>query len=103
MLIIIRQQGSLSKEKLGLLLGSSYGSVLNCPRLYLKGGIGALVVENRGSFKKGENVCVAEKKLAQRLNIPKEGSRSFLKYNNAKSLEIPKNMALIFCLLIARN
>ena len=54
MLIIIRQQGSLSKYKLASLLGSGHSSVLNWRRIYLKGGIEALLIENRGGFKKGK-------------------------------------------------
>ena len=87
MLIIIRQQGSLSKDKLGLLLGSSHSSVLNWRRIYLNGGIAALVVENRGGFKKGKIFGVAENKLAQRLNNPKEGFRSFIEIQQWLSAE----------------
>lgn len=78
MLIIIRQQGSLSKYKLASLLGSGHSSVVNWRRIYLKGGIEALLIENRGGFKKGKITTSAEKKLAQRLNNPKEGFRSFI-------------------------
>jgi transposase len=87
MLIIIRQQGSLSKDKLGSLLGSSHSSVLNWRRIYLNGGIAALVVENRGGFKKAKIFGVAEKKLAQRLNNPKEGFRSFIEIQQWLSAE----------------
>jgi transposase len=78
MLIIIKQQGSLSQDKLASLLGSGPGSVLSWRRIYLKGGIEALLIENRGGFKKGKITPVAEKKLAQRLHNPKEGFRSFI-------------------------
>lgn len=78
MLIIIKQQGSLSKYKLASLLGSGHSSVLSWRRIYLEGGIEALLIENRGGFKKGKITTSAEKKLAQRLNNPKEGFRSFI-------------------------
>lgn len=78
MLIIIKQQGSLSKDKLSLLLGSGHSSILSWRRIYLSGGIAALVVENRGGFRKGKIAGKAEKKLVQRLNNPKEGFRSFI-------------------------
>ena len=78
MLIITKQQGSLSKDKLALLLRSGHSSVLRWRRIYLKGGIEALLIENRGGFKKGKITTSAEKKLAQRLNNPKEGFRSFI-------------------------
>ena len=78
MLIVIRQQGSLSKYKLASLLGSGHSSVLTWRRAYMKGGIEALLIENRGGFKKGKITALAEKKLVQRLNNPKEGFRSFI-------------------------
>lgn len=78
MLIIISQQGSMGKYKLASLLGSGHSSVVNWRRSYLKGGIEALLIENRGGFKKGKITARAEKKLAQRLNSPKEGFRSFI-------------------------
>ncbi|MEJ0105394.1 MAG: hypothetical protein WDO19_23805 [Bacteroidota bacterium] len=52
-------------------------------RLYLKEGIEALLIENRGGFKKGKITAAAEKKLAQRLHDPKQGFRSFIEiYSN---------------------
>ena len=78
MLITLKQQGSLSKDKLALLLGSSHSSVLNWRRIYMDKGIAALLVEHRGGFKKGKVTALAEKKLTQRLNSPKEGFRSFI-------------------------
>jgi transposase len=87
MLITIKQQGSLSKDRLGLLLGSSHSSVLNWRRIYMKGGIEALVIENRGGFKKGKIAGAAEKKLIQRLNNPKEGFRSFIEIQQWLSAE----------------
>ncbi len=78
MLILIKQQGSLSKDKLALLLGSGHSSVLSWRRIYLHGGIEALLVENRGGFKKAKITAAAEKQLAQRLHNPKEGFRSFI-------------------------
>jgi len=78
MLIIIKQQGSLSKYKLASLLGSAHSSVLNWRRIYLKGGLEALLIENRGGFKKGQITPSIEKKLAHRLHDPKAGFRSFI-------------------------
>lgn len=78
MLILIKQQGSLSKYKLASLLGSGHSSVVNWRRSYLQGGIEALLIENRGGFKKGKITAAAEKKLASRLHNPKEGFRSFI-------------------------
>lgn len=78
MLIIIKQQGSLSKYQLASLLGSGHSSVVNWRRIYLQGGIEALLIENRGGFKKGKITASVEKKLASRLNDPQKGFRSFI-------------------------
>lgn len=78
MLITIKQQGSLSKDKLGFLIRSSHSSVLKWRNIYLSGGIEALLIENRGGFKKGKITLSAGKKLASRLNNAKEGFRSFI-------------------------
>jgi transposase len=87
MLITIKQLGSLSKDRLGLLLGSSHSSVLKWRRIYLKDGIEALVIENRGGFKKAKITGAAQKKLTQRLNNPKEGFRSFIEIQQWLSAE----------------
>jgi transposase len=78
MLITIKQQGSLSKDKLGSLIGSSHSSVLTWRNQYLNGGIEALLVENRGGFKPGKISSSVQKKLAARLHNPKQGFRSFI-------------------------
>ena len=78
MLITIKQQGCLSKDRLGSLIGSSHSSVLKWRNNYLSGGIETLVIENRGGFKKGKITVSAERKLVSRLNNPKEGFRSFI-------------------------
>ena len=78
MLIIIKQQGSLSQDKLASLLGSGPASVLKWRRTYLKGGLEALLVENRGGHRKTKITPQAENRLAQRLQDPKGGFRSFI-------------------------
>lgn len=77
MLILIKQQGNLSKYNLAELLGSSHSSVGQWRTAYLKQGIDSLLVEKRGGYKKGQITAEAEKKLASRLSSPKEGFRSF--------------------------
>jgi transposase len=77
MLIVIKQQGNLSKYKLAELPGSSHTSVAQWRNAYLQQGIDSFLVENRGGFKQSRITAVAEKKLAARLNNPKEGFRSF--------------------------
>jgi transposase len=78
MLIAIKEYGSLSKDKLGSLIGSSHSSVLKWRNLYLTGGIATLLVEKRGGFKKAKITASAEKELAARLHNPKQGFRSFI-------------------------
>jgi len=92
MLIIVSQQGPMSKYRLASLLGSGHSSVANWRRSYLKGGIEALLIENRGGFKKGKITAQAEKKLAQRLNSPKEGFRSFVEIQQWLSAEFDIEM-----------
>jgi len=77
MLIVIKQQGKLSKYKLAALLSSSHTSVAQWRNAYLEQGIDSILVENRGGFKQSKITAVAEKKLAARLNNPNEGFRSF--------------------------
>ncbi|HEY0058694.1 MAG TPA: helix-turn-helix domain-containing protein [Flavisolibacter sp.] len=78
MLIIIKQQGSLSQDKLATLLGSGPASVLKWRRKYITGGLEALLVENRGGHKKAKITPQVESQLAQRLHDPKGGFRSFI-------------------------
>lgn len=92
MLIIIKQQGSLSQYQLASMLGSGHSSVLRWRRSYLKGGIEALLIENRGGFKKGKITASVEKKLAQRLTNPQEGFRSFIEIQQWLLTEFSINM-----------
>ena len=77
MLILIKQQGSVSKYQLAEQLSSSPGSITRWRNAYLQMGIEGILAENRGGFKKGKITGAAEKKLAIRLHNPKEGFRSF--------------------------
>jgi transposase len=92
MLIIISQQGAMSKYRLASLLGSGHSSIVSWRRAYLQGGIEALLIENRGGFKKGKITSQAEKKLAERLNSPKEGFRSFVEMQQWLSAEFDIEM-----------
>lgn len=92
MLVLIKQLGSLSKYKLASLLGSGHSSVVNWRRIYLQGGIEALLIENRGGFKKGKITAAVEKKLANRLYNPKEGFRSFVEIQQWLSQEFNIDM-----------
>lgn len=78
MLILIKQQGSLSKYKLAAMLGSGHSSIVSWRRIYQKGGIEGLLIENRGGNKKAQITPSVEKKLSKRLHDPKEGFRSFI-------------------------
>jgi transposase len=78
MLILIKQQGPISKYKIAGQLGSSHSSVARWRDGYLQNGIESILIENRGGFKKGKITAAAKKKLTSRLNNPKEGFRSFI-------------------------
>ena len=78
MLVLLKQQGDLSKDKLSLLLGSSDKSISIWRKQYLTGGIAELLVDKRGGKKPGKITAIAHKKLAERLHNPKQGFRSFI-------------------------
>ena len=50
MLVLLKQQGDLSKDKLSLLLGSSDKSINIWRNKYLTGGITKLLSDNRGGI-----------------------------------------------------
>ena len=78
MLVLLKQQGNLSKDKLSLLLGSSDKSISIWRNQYLAGGIGELLLDKRGGKKPGKITMTVHKRLSERLNNPKEGFRSFI-------------------------
>ncbi len=78
MLVLLKQQGDLSKDKLSLLLDSSDKSVSIWRKQYLAGGIAELLVDNRGGKKPGKITVAVHKKLSERLHNPKQGFRSFI-------------------------
>lgn len=78
MLVLLKQQGDLSKDKLSLLLGSSDKSISIWRNKYLTGGIAKLLSDNRGGKKPGKITAVVHKKLSERLTNPKQGFRSFI-------------------------
>ncbi len=78
MLVLLKQQGNLSKDKLSLLLGSSDKSISIWRNQYLAGGIGELLIDKRGGKKPGKITTTVHKKLGERLANPKQGFRSFI-------------------------
>ena len=78
MLIILKEQGPLSKKTLSSLLGASDKSIGNWRSSYLSDGIEPLLEEHRGGHKQGKITEDVERKLHARLNNPKEGFRSFI-------------------------
>lgn len=78
MLIILRQQGSLSKYAVAEQLGSSQSSAGKWRSVYAAQGIDGLLVENRGGNKAAKITPAAEQKLRERLHNPKEGFGSFI-------------------------
>jgi transposase len=78
MLILLSEQGPLSKKTLSALLGVSDKSIANWRSTYQAEGIESLLEEHRGGHKQGKITADVEKKLHSRLNNPKEGFRSFI-------------------------
>lgn len=78
MLVILKQQGSLSKYAVAEQLGSSQSSVGKWRTVYIEQGVEGLLVENRRGTKAGKITADAEKSLRARLQNPKEGFRSFI-------------------------
>lgn len=77
MLIIIKQQGNMSKYDLASLLASSQSSVGRWRRIYITDGIEGILAENRGGKKRPAITRAVHDKLSRRLNDPKGGFRSF--------------------------
>jgi len=78
MLITLKKQGPLSKDRLSILTGASDKSIHIWRRHYISGGIEQLLKENRGGKKPAKITSAVHDKLAKRLNSPKEGFRSFI-------------------------
>ena len=78
MLIIVKKQGSLSKDRLSTLTGASDKSIHIWRKQYLSGGMEQLLKERRGGKKPGKITGAVHDKLAKRLHSPKEGFRSFI-------------------------
>lgn len=78
MLILLRQQGDMSKYKVAALLGSSHSSVGKWRNRYKNEGMAGLLQEKRGGKKPGAITAAVHLKLAARLNDPKGGFRSFI-------------------------
>jgi transposase len=78
MLILIKQQGPLSKKSLSFLTGCSDKSIHIWRSRYLKEGIDSLLTENRGGTKKAKITGDVAGKLRDRLYDPKGGFRSFI-------------------------
>ena len=78
MLIVFKQQGSISKYIVAEQIGSSQSSVGKWRSVYMSKGIEALLVETRGGYKKAAIDPIANEALSKRLNNPKEGFRSFI-------------------------
>jgi len=78
MLIVLKQRGALSKDKLAMLTGASDKSIHIWRRHYIAGGLEQLLVEKRGGKKPGKITDSIHQQLSKRLTNPKEGFRSFI-------------------------
>jgi transposase len=77
-LILLKQQGSISKYVLAKQLGSSHSSVGKWRSDYLSNGIDYLLKENRRGTKKAAITSEVNQALSKRLNNPRQGFRSFI-------------------------
>lgn len=78
MLIILKQHGPMSKDRLAVQTGSSDKSIHTWRKIYITGGIETLLEEKRGGKKPGAITPAIHKELSKRLTNPKEGFRSFI-------------------------
>jgi transposase len=78
MLILLKQQGCISKYLLAQQLGSSHSSVGKWRSDYVSNGLASLLKENRKGTKKAAITPKVNEALSNRLNNPKEGFRSFI-------------------------
>lgn len=78
MLVLVKQQGSISKYLLAEQLGSSPASVGKWRTDYINSGIESLLKENRKGTKKAAITSQVKEALSNRLNNPKQGFRSFI-------------------------
>lgn len=78
MLVLLKQQGNISKYLLAEQLCSSHSSVGKWRTAYITGGIKDLLQDNRGGHKKAAITPAVNNALSNRLNNPKEGFRSFI-------------------------
>ena len=78
MLMLLKKRPQLTKLSLSCQLGVSDKSIQIWRDNYITGGIEVMLHDNRGGHKKAAITAVAHEKLANRLNNPKEGFRSFI-------------------------
>jgi transposase len=78
MLILLRQQGPLSKDRLALLTGASDRSVHVWRNKYIQGGIEEVLKEGRGGNRLAAINIEVYQKLETRLQDPRGGFRSFV-------------------------
>lgn len=77
MLILLKHDGSLTKNYMGTALGVSSNSIQLWRRCYEQHGIDALLSDKRGGNKPAQISPVIHKKIEKRLNSPTEGFKSY--------------------------
>ena len=93
MLVLLKQQGDLSKDKLSLLLGSSDKSISIWRKQYLAGGIAELLVDKRGGKKPGNMAFIFLPRYSPELNPAEKMWRYFkdrvsmIAYNSLEMLQ----------------
>ena len=103
MLILIKNNAreSLSKQKLGNMLGVSSSSIQIWRKLYEKGGISLLLEDKRIGFKPSLISPQEHEKIASKLNDPTNGLRGYVELQDWISREFDKtiryNTLLKYC------
>jgi transposase len=87
MLMLLKKQPQLTKLTLSYQLGASDKSIQIWRDNYINGGIDLMLQDKRGGYKKAAITAIANKKLANRLNNPKEGFRSFIEVQQWLAIE----------------
>jgi transposase len=98
MLLVIKEHeksGGISKRDLSLKTGINHNSIVKWRRMYLNGGIDALLVHGRIGFKKSLITAEEHTALEQKLNDPLNGIRGYVELLEWVHSELSKEMKYI--------
>lgn len=91
-----QQNGGISKRALSEITGINHNSIVTWRKQYVKSGIDALLIHGRvGGFKKSVVTKEEHKKIAKKLNDPKNGIRGYRELLHWVEEELGKEMKYI--------